>query len=329
VIEVAIAGAGPAGTSAAIAASLTGARVDIYERSRMPRHKVCGEFLSPEILDPIDRLGLSSAVYAKGPSRIERLRLRFPTVEKTAILPEPALGLSRYAFDQLLLDRALETGATLHRASAPLEHRPLIVACGRDGRHALDDAPRLFGFKSHFTGPAADAIELFFFKDAYVGVSCIEQGRTNICGIASELILRKFGFNFDEFVEGFRPLRERIQPLQRVMKWLTTGPLVFRNRLREVVPEGTYPAGDALSFVDPFTGTGLAAALINGRAAGVSSTSNVSTTEYLNLCRKVLHRSFVASSLYRSALQTNWAEWAAAALPAKLLVKLTRPRLQI
>ena len=39
----------PAGCCAALAAAREGADVRITERSQFPRHKVCGEFLSPEI----------------------------------------------------------------------------------------------------------------------------------------------------------------------------------------------------------------------------------------------------------------------------------------
>jgi flavin-dependent dehydrogenase len=46
-----ILGGGPAGSAAALAALRQGARngVRVIEKSRLPRHKVCGEFFSPEI----------------------------------------------------------------------------------------------------------------------------------------------------------------------------------------------------------------------------------------------------------------------------------------
>jgi len=45
--DLAIIGGGPAGTAAAITASRSGARVLLLERGAFPRHKVCGEFISP------------------------------------------------------------------------------------------------------------------------------------------------------------------------------------------------------------------------------------------------------------------------------------------
>ena len=46
IFDLAIIGGGPAGCSAAIIAARNGARVLLLERTRFPRHKVCGEFVS-------------------------------------------------------------------------------------------------------------------------------------------------------------------------------------------------------------------------------------------------------------------------------------------
>jgi flavin-dependent dehydrogenase len=97
---VTVLGAGPAGASAAIAALQAGAAVDLIEKSRFPRHKVCGEFLSPEIAQILERLGVWSAFQACGPVSIRRLSLYFAKSEKHCRLPEAAFGLSRYSFDQ-------------------------------------------------------------------------------------------------------------------------------------------------------------------------------------------------------------------------------------
>ena len=43
-----IVGGGPAGSSAAISLAEGGARVLLLEEKRMPRGKLCGEFITPE-----------------------------------------------------------------------------------------------------------------------------------------------------------------------------------------------------------------------------------------------------------------------------------------
>ena len=48
--DLIIVGAGPAGSACAITAARSGAKVLLLEKDRFPRHKVCGEFVSPESL---------------------------------------------------------------------------------------------------------------------------------------------------------------------------------------------------------------------------------------------------------------------------------------
>src|SRR5262249_11979964 len=144
---------------------------------------------------------------------------------------------------------------------------------------------RMFGFKAHFEGPASDAIELYFSSEVYVGVSAIEGGRTNVCGLAPEGRLRGFGFDFDEITRSIPALKERLAPLGRSMDWLATGPLVFRSVLRRPSRGNAYAAGDALSFVDPFTGSGILGAVITGTMAGECAAKGIDPREYLKMCR--------------------------------------------
>ncbi|MFB3829539.1 MAG: FAD-dependent oxidoreductase [Bryobacteraceae bacterium] len=87
--EVRVIGAGPAGCAAAIAALDRGSEVTLYERSALPRHRVCGEFLSPEIAGVLDALGALARFEARRPARITRASLRFGAREKKWTLVEP------------------------------------------------------------------------------------------------------------------------------------------------------------------------------------------------------------------------------------------------
>jgi len=301
----------------------SGAQVRVVEKSLFPRHKVCGEFLSPEIAPLLDRLGVWRQFLESEPAPIRRFALHFRKSEKQCRLPEAAYGLSRYRFDQLLLDEAARLGAEIASdAPAPLPE-PVIVAHGR--RAILPKGNRLFGFKAHFTGPVSDAVELFFFDGCYVGVNTVEGGVTNVCGLGPENYLKARDFDIDGIVNSFRPLGERLAPLTRTFKWMLVGPLEFRHRFRTVIPEGHYPAGDALSFVDPFTGSGLLSAVTTGRIAGAAAVRGASTNDYLAECRRCLEKPFRISSLLRSAVGSGWAELLIPIFPGEWLVQLTRP----
>jgi flavin-dependent dehydrogenase len=316
---IAILGAGPAGAAAAISALKHGVSCHLIEKSKFPRHKVCGEFFSPEIQAELDPLGAWDAFQAAGPSRIERMSLCFGSREKTSRLPEAAWGLSRHAFDFLLLQRAVDLGAV---AREKADREPDVIACGRK----LDGSPRgrrLFGFKAHFEGPAGDAVELFFFRGCYVGVAPIEGGLTNVCGLGPEDFLKRFNFDFDAIVAQSDALKERLRPLARALKWISTGPLQYRQAFDK---SASYLAGDALSFVDPFTGSGLLTAVKTGSLAGMAAARGESAAEHVTRCRAALRKPFEVSSIFRKAIATGWADRLVGLVPARALFALTRPR---
>jgi hypothetical protein len=326
-----IAGAGPSGSSAALAVLAEGRAVRLYEKSHLPRHKVCGEFLSPEIQPALDSLGIWSDFEKCGPSSIRSVMLHFGRHEKRWRLRAPAFGLSRYRLDQLLLDAAVARGAELVYETLPLplaggRHgavAPDILACGR--KAAAQKGSRLFGFKAHFTGPTDDAVELFFDSRAYAGVSSIEGGITNVCGLAPESLLVSHGFEIDRLIESWTRLRARLGPLSRSMDWLITGPLLFGRALPAPGGANQYPAGDALGFIDPFTGSGILSAILTGRFAGESAVRNLSLSAYLRQCARLLRFQYWVSSAARFAILSGLAEELARWLPGELLFRLTRP----
>jgi flavin-dependent dehydrogenase len=312
---ITILGAGPAGSAAAIAAAGEGAIVRVLEKSRLPRHKVCGEFFSPEIQSELDRFGVWGDFLAAGPARIHRMKLHFGRTEKICRLREPAWGLSRFAFDALMARAAaVETTAG--------DETPSIIASGRSAIEPR--GKRLFGFKAHFDGPADDAVELFFFEDCYVGVSSVEGGCTNVCGLGPEDFLRRLAFDFDAVLGRSPALAARTAPLRRSMPWLSTGPLRFEQNL--AAHDHAYRAGDALSFVDPFTGSGLLAAVKTGTLAGTFAARGASVAEYQVACKAILGRPFEVASIFRGAVRRGWAEWLAGLVPGRVLFALTRPK---
>lgn len=321
--RIAILGAGPAGSAAALSGLSHGAGVELIDKSRFPRHKVCGEFLSPEIQIVLERLGVWNRFIERGPARISRMVLHFGSKSVRTPLPERGFGLSRFAFDSMLVDAAIERGAVLRRASES-GGTPLVIATGRSAVGARGN--RLFGFKAHFEGPQDDAVELFFFGGCYVGLNSVESGITNVCGLGPEQDLRRFDFDVDALVASCAALRERTTSLRRVIPWMHVGPLVFRNELHHPRGSETYVCGDALSFVDPFTGSGLLSAVITGDVAGRYAAEALPVHDYVAECRRKLQKPFLVSSLFRTVARQPWAGHVAAAIPGTLLFRWTRPR---
>lgn len=307
-------GGGLAGCAAAIAAAMEGSAVTVIEKSAFPKHKVCGEFLTAEALPLLEALGVTIAEAAP----IRRVRLRFAKAEKSFPLPEAALGVSRYLFDHRLQQHATYRGARFVREGPAAD----ILAGGRAAKSTR--GTRLFGFKAHFDGPSNDAVELYFFDGGYVGVNPVEGGRTNVCGVMPEPRLQRSGFQPDDVVASFQPLRERLGPLTPAMDWITTGPLVY---LAAMPRPDAFVCGDALLFTDPFSGSGMFAALATGAAAGRMKALGEPLEAYRSECRRILERAYRSSALFRKALQSPFAEALLPLVPGAWLYRLTRPSL--
>src|SRR5438445_4089051 len=98
--DVAIVGAGPAGTSLACRLAQAGMRVALLDACRFPRDKLCGEFLSTECWHIFREIGLVDELLRSGYEPIRRIHLSTPrgNVIDTAICgPDelPGIGLSR------------------------------------------------------------------------------------------------------------------------------------------------------------------------------------------------------------------------------------------
>jgi flavin-dependent dehydrogenase len=316
---VTIVGAGPAGCSAALAALNEGSAVTIYEKSRFPRHKVCGEFLSPESGRLLHDLGLLAAIEAANAVRLTRVILHIGRSCKRFPLPEPAYSLSRSTLDHLLLTEAIKRGAILKSESAKAG---TIIAHGR--QTPTRKGSRLFGFKAHFAGgPVEDTVEMFFFKGCYVGVSSVEGGAVNVCGLGPEELLRSVDFQPDALFPD--ALKDRLRHLHRSFDWLITGPLVFRDSFHD--QPGAYLAGDAMGFVDPFTGSGILSAILTGRMAGQAAARSIPISEYTTQCRRTLSRQYSVASTLRGFLGAGLAEALAGLVPGPWLYRMTRPSL--
>ena len=319
---VKVIGGGPAGCAAALSALRESAPVTIFEKTRFPRHKVCGEFLSPEAAVVFDRLGVLSEFLDLRPHAVTEANVFLGSARKRWKLEEPAFGISRHALDSFLLGCAVSRGAELVREAAEPDGFPTVVAHGR--HRSAPRKERLFGFKAHYSGALSDSIDLHFERHMYVGINSIEDRLTNVCGLAPESLLREHGFEPDALLAGIPALKERLTPLSREMDWLITGPLVLGGGFHRAVA-GIYPAGDALGFVDPFTGSGMLGALVTGLVAGRCCVQAVPAHQYLGQCRTILQSQYGAASLFRKLVSWGVADKLAWMLPGRQLFNLTRP----
>src|SRR5262249_47356269 len=131
-VDVAIVGAGPAGSTLAALLAQRGVAVALIDRDAFPRDKLCGEFLSYDALPILDALRVA---IADAPVIVRcRVVSRHRTWEFA--LPHSARGVSRLLLDDLLFRNAVAAGVTPITATATeLPNAQVIVgAWGRWGR---------------------------------------------------------------------------------------------------------------------------------------------------------------------------------------------------
>jgi flavin-dependent dehydrogenase len=282
-VDVAIVGAGPAGSTLAALLARRALTVALIDRDRFPRDKLCGEFLSYDALPIVERLGID----LDGAPKIDRCRVVGRHREYTFEFPHAACGVSRWFLDDLLLRNARAAGAqvlegctatsitatSVHTDQGEIRARAVAGAWGRWGRFdqqlrrafVRDHSHRNFGFKRHYRGASLDGvIELYSFERGYLGVSEVEGDTTNICGLVHESRLAGHKGRWDSFVDEIRQSETRLDTMYSRYEpaqdhFLSSEPVIFRAR--SAVEQGIFMIGDASGIVDPLTGSGMAMAM--------------------------------------------------------------------
>src|SRR5947209_15023084 len=95
--DVAIVGAGPAGSTLGTLLARRGASVVLIDRDRFPRDKLCGEFLSSDALPILQRFGIT----LHGTPAITHCRVVGRRRSYEFDFPQAARGVSRRLLDDL------------------------------------------------------------------------------------------------------------------------------------------------------------------------------------------------------------------------------------
>jgi geranylgeranyl reductase family protein len=145
VADLAVVGAGPAGTAAAITAARAGLRVVVVDKARFPRDKCCGDGLTTGALRRLERLGLQPG-QVRSWEPVRRARVRTPMGRETTFeLPGDtttyAATARRVDLDAALVELARRAGVDVREGCAATGAEP--AAGGRTVDVALEGGERL------------------------------------------------------------------------------------------------------------------------------------------------------------------------------------------
>lgn len=287
--DVVIIGGGPAGAAAAIGCAQTGLNVAVIEREKFPRPMV-GEALHPGVQTLLQQLGVERRVLAAGFLRYPGWLTRWDGPEAFQSFGADAGGpwfgfqLWRPTFDQILLDRARELGATIVqpcRVLKPLIDESRIRGVITDqgifrGRFMVDATGRrrllsqMLGLRWKQHGRKQRAWY------GYLRGACIDRAgtpalRADPSGWTWLARVREDTFqwvrlSFDNIPPpiGWVPQDfDGLDPISRVQG----ADVTWRVALQAAGP-GYFLVGDAASVLDPSSSHGVLKALMSGMLAG-------------------------------------------------------------
>ncbi|WP_432135202.1 MULTISPECIES: NAD(P)/FAD-dependent oxidoreductase [unclassified Streptomyces] len=274
-IDVLVAGGGPAGLAAAIHAALAGLEAVVVEPRTAPVDKACGEGVMPGGVAALRALGVEV-----GGRELRGIRYLDGTARAEAPFRDHGgLGVRRTALHSALHERALGLGVRVlpGRVDEVRQDADTVTAAGitarwliaADGLHSpvrrglgLDLPGRShgrYGLRRHYrVEPWTDFVEVHWSRDGEAYVTPVGD---DLVGVA---VLSRTRRGYDEHLAAFPALTAALRgPAATDVRG--AGPL--RQRVRRRAAGRVLLVGDAAGYLDALTGEGVALALATAGAA--------------------------------------------------------------
>ncbi|TDC14259.1 NAD(P)/FAD-dependent oxidoreductase, partial [Kribbella albertanoniae] len=278
-IDLLVAGCGPAGAATAIRAALAGLSVVVLEPRQGPIDKACGEGIAHSAVEYLRRLG----VHLSGRPFHGIRYLDADHAVDARFRAGPGLGVRRTTLHQALLDRLTQLNVPVvpARVGPITQNATSVVAAGHtarylaaaDGLHSpirrqlglsgersahcgtpTGSAATRRGLRQHFqVSPWTDLVEVYWSR---LGEAYVTPVADDLVGVA---ILTTARGTFDSHLNAFPALKRRLCGATPASTVMGAGPL--RQRVQHRVSGRVLLVGDAAGYIDALTGEGIAVAL--------------------------------------------------------------------
>lgn len=286
--DVIVVGGGLAGLTSALHLAKKGQSVLLIEQHAYPRHKVCGEYISNEVLPYWGALGVDPFEY--GAKKIDRFTLSTPRGQSlTTKLPLGGFGISRYRIDWELVKKAKKAGAVVVQAKVvdiQFENDQFEVLTNQNQSYMADfvigafgkrsnldvkmnrafmkEATPFLGVKAHYKGTInEDMVGLHNFEGGYCGLSKVETDLVNVCYITNYQSFKRYK-NIVDFQ------REVLSKNKYLKEVFDTYELAFEEPLsiaqisfssKQPVEHHIFMCGDSAGMIHPLAGNGMSMAI--------------------------------------------------------------------
>ena len=286
--DILIIGGGLSGLINSIILRKAGLNVILIEKKEYPFHRVCGEYISNEVVPFLESQDLLPKEL--NPTKIDLLQISSLSGRSfTQKLPLGGFGISRYSYDNWLAQKAKKLGVVIIETCTAREvtyqENEFLVKTNYDeltsklviGAHGkrssldrhfnrdyLKRKSPFVGVKYHIeTDLPSRMISLHNFRRGYCGVSQVEGNRFNLCYLTHRDNIRDYG-NISDFEQRLLKKNPHLKWIYENSKFLFDDPLVINEiQFSEKSSFDNYIlySGDAAGTIAPLSGNGMANAI--------------------------------------------------------------------
>ncbi len=320
--KICVIGGGLAGLVASILLARKEKKVLLIEKKTYPFHRVCGEYISNEVLDFLRR----EQLYPDFLDMPAISNFEFGDIKGRAVqirLDLGGFGVSRFVLDHWLCQKAKEAGVDVKTGiqvadvefsekaekfrltlsdQTILEADFVIGAFGKRSkldkvllRSFIQERSPYIGVKYHIRADfARDTVALYNFDGGYCGLNAIEDEKVNLCYLGSRDQLRTYG----SIVEMEKQILWKNPVLKKVFnesEFLFERPEVINEinfARKNPIENHLLMVGDAAGMIAPLCGNGMAMAIHSGKMAAEAILSGKNRSEVESIYSRAWNAEF-------------------------------------